>query len=96
MYGIVHSAIHQVAQDKAREKHKCILPHEQVHQPKNYRSKDNAWYRGHKQSLPVSGVMVVITMQGIDEFFCPVTISNHVKKKPVSYVFKETPEKHTT
>ena len=38
----------------------------------------------------------MITMQRINKFFGSSTISNHVKEKAMSNVFKQSPEKHTT
>ena len=40
MNGIMHCAVHEITEKKAREKHKNILTTDQVHNPKNCRSKN--------------------------------------------------------
>lgn len=39
---------------------------------------------------------MMIAMQSINELFGPFTISHHMKKKTMSYVFKKCPENHAT
>lgn len=95
MNSIVHSAIHQVSEYKPGKEHKCLLTYNEVHQSKNGGSKNKTWNRWHKQPLPISWIVVMITMQRINEFFGPSAVGNHVKKKTMGQVFKKSPEEHT-
>lgn len=96
MNGIVHGAIHQVAQDKTRKEHKCLLAYNEICQSENGRSNNKAWHRGHKKPLFVTRIMVVITMQCVNKFLRAWAFTHPMKKKPVSKIFKQCPEKHAT
>ena len=95
MNGIMHAAIHQVAQHKPGPESKYIVTHEQVHDAKDGRGDDQAGYRGHKQTLLITGEMVVIAMHDIDELLCSGTLTHPMKGKPVHQVFEEAPEEAT-
>ena len=91
---IMHGAIHQVAQQKAREEHESIAAHDQVHQPENGRRNDQARHGWHEQSLPVAGIVMVVAVQGIHELGGTRRFGHPVKNIPVGDVFEECPEEH--
>src|ERR1700709_1909800 len=93
---IVHAAIQQVAQDKAGKEHKDIGTDGQAHQQEDSRRDDQAWDRRHKKPLFIPGKMRGVTMQGVDEFLCPLTVRYHMKYKAMHQIFEESPEEHTT
>jgi len=96
MNSIVHSAIHEVSQNKAREKHECILSQKQIKQTKDCRGNNNAWNWRHEQPLPVPWIMMMVAMERIRNFFSYRVITYPMEKIPVRYVFKKRPEKHAT
>ncbi len=96
MNGIMHTAIDQIAQQKARKEHKAVGAHNQVHNAHNDTGKNQARNRGHKQALFIPGEMMVIAMEGIGEFFTPTRIRNPMENKAVGNVFKKRPEKYTS
>ena len=95
MDGIMHGAIHKITKDESREEHECLLADNQEHESKNDRGDDQARYGWHEQALFISWIMMMIAMQCINEFPGSFTSCHHMKKKPVRYVFKKRPEKHT-
>lgn len=96
MYRIVHSAIHQVSQYKTREKHECILSHDQIKQAKDGRRNYNTWNRGHEQPLFVSRVMMMIPVKCVNELLSPFAFSHPMKKETMGQIFKKGPKEHTT
>lgn len=96
MDGIMHGAIHEVAQDKTGEEHKCILPHDKIRQPENSRSDNNAWYRRHEKPLLIAGIMMVITMQSVNKLLRTGAFTYPVEKKAMGKIFKQCPEKHAS
>ena len=94
--GIVHAAIHQVSEYEAREEHECILTDEQVDDAEYGRCDDQAGYRRHEEPLFIARIVVVISVQRIDEFLRTRIIAHPVKEEAVREVFEKSPEEHTT
>src|ERR1700753_3026841 len=92
---IVHATIKQIAQKKSGEEHKTRRPHGQTKDAKKNGRDDQAGNRGHAQTFFVPGIVVMITMQDIDEFLCLPAFGYPVKYKPVHDVFEEGPKKHS-
>ena len=91
---VVHGAVHQVAQQKAGEEHESIAAHDQVHQSEYGRRNDQAGYGRHEQSLPVTGIVMVVAVQGINELGGSGRFGHPVKNITVCDVFEECPEEH--
>src|SRR5688500_4855451 len=94
MDGIMHGAIHQVAEYKTREESKSILSHQQKHQCKNNRGNDETWNRRHEEACFISGVMMVVAMHHVNKSSCLFAFCNHMKGPAVHDIFKKSPEKH--
>lgn len=94
MDSIVHTSIDQVTQNKTGEKHESIFFQEKILSAENDGSQDQAGYRGHEQSLFVTGVFMVITMHYINELSYPGIFATEMEQVAVHNVFEECPEKH--
>lgn len=92
--GIVHAAIHEIAEQKARKKGQHIPAHDQVLQAEEKRSHNNAGHRRHKQPLPVSRIFVMDTMQLIDHRAQPRALGYKMENKAVQHIFHQAPDKH--
>ena len=67
MNGIMHCAVHKVTEKKAREKHKNILTADQVHNTKNYRSKNDDGYHAIYMRIFASAGSHLLNETRIDE-----------------------------
>ena len=79
MNSVVHSAIHQVTKKKAGEKHESILTQDQKHDTENCRCKNKAWYRGHKETLLITGIMMMITVKYVGKLLHPRILTYQMK-----------------
>ena len=48
MDGVVHTAIHKIAQNKTGKEHERIAPGNKIYDREYNRRYNNAWQRGHK------------------------------------------------
>jgi hypothetical protein len=90
---VVHSAVHKISQYKSGEKYEGVFFHSQVHDSEYRRRNNDTRNRRHKQTLFVSGKMMMIPMHHIDEFLGPFTIRNGMKCKTMHQVLEKGPEK---
>jgi hypothetical protein len=91
---VVHGSIHQVTEDKPGKEHKCIAPHEQVHQCKYGGRQYHTWNRRHKEPLFITRVMVMVSMKCVRKFLQALFFTDQVENKPMGKIFEECPEKH--
>ena len=94
MNGIMHAAIHKVAQHKAGEKHKCGFGYHQVLKTEYSRCEDNTWYRRHKKAFPVARILMVIAMHDVYKLTRLCAVCHPVKSEAMHEVFKKGPENH--
>ena len=100
MNGVMHGAISEVSQQKAREESINVLAGiEQLcdtkEQDKEYGGDDQAGNRGHEQPFFVAGIFMVVSVDQVNEFFRPFTFREIMEREAMDQVFEQRPNEHT-
>ena len=96
MNGIMHGAIGNITQHKTRKKCQSIPAHNQVKEAEKQRRCNDTWNRRHKQTLPVTRILMMHPMHGVSDPFYPGIFRGHMKYKTMQNIFQERPDKDTS